>query len=143
MRKSKIKIIKYDTYIFAQGAESTPPLGTVLGNLGISAVKFSKEFNDYTKDLPSYFLLHVDMIIELNKGYSFSIRKDLPISNFINMLKTEKEVQLLNGNVILEESITMKEIIQICKFKFPYLELEKSVPMVLGMLSSFNLVIHY
>jgi len=41
-------------FIRSQHAESGPPLGTVLGNIGINAVKFCKEFNEYTKDLPSY-----------------------------------------------------------------------------------------
>jgi len=30
-------------------ADAVPPLGTVLGNLGINAVKFCKDFNDLLK----------------------------------------------------------------------------------------------
>ena len=41
---------KVSIYLRAQMAESGPPLGTVLGNLGVNTVKFCKEFNDFTKD---------------------------------------------------------------------------------------------
>jgi ribosomal protein L11 len=36
--------------IRSKSAESGPPLGTVLGNLGVNTVKFVKEFNDFTND---------------------------------------------------------------------------------------------
>ncbi len=39
--------IKYSLrlYIKSQGAESGPPLGTILSNIGVNAVNFCKEFN--------------------------------------------------------------------------------------------------
>lgn len=39
--------------IRAKSAESGPPLGTVLGNIGVNAIKFAKEFNDFTENLPN------------------------------------------------------------------------------------------
>lgn len=37
-------------YIYAQTAESGPPLGTILGNLGINTVKFCKDLMSIQKN---------------------------------------------------------------------------------------------
>lgn len=64
-------------FIRSQSAESGPPLGTVLGNIGVNAIKFCKEFNDYTKDLPTYFILKVKISVLEDRTYNFSV--GLPI----------------------------------------------------------------
>jgi len=66
-------IIKLTIYIRANTAESGPPLGTTLGNIGVNTIKFCKEFNEYTKDLPSYFLLKVNIFIKKNKFFKFKV----------------------------------------------------------------------
>jgi len=66
--KDNIKLI---LYIKAGQAESGPPLGTILGNIGVQTVKFCKEFNEFSKDLPLYFLLKVKIIISENKKKNF------------------------------------------------------------------------
>lgn len=58
-------------YIMAQAAEPGPPLGTVLGNLGVNAVKFAKDFNAYTEHLPTYFQLKVTVLVYDNRSFSF------------------------------------------------------------------------
>ena len=68
-------------FIRSQTAESGPPLGTVLGNLGINATKFCKDFNDFTKDLPSYFLLKVKIVILEDRSFNFFVF--LPTTGFI------------------------------------------------------------
>lgn len=89
----KFKII---TYIRANNAESGPPLGTTLGNIGINAIKFCKEFNEYTQDLPNYFLLKVQINIFENKSYTFII--SLPsIGYFISILKKEEIIKDVHG----------------------------------------------
>jgi ribosomal protein L11 len=67
--------IKHIIFLFirAQGAESGPPLGTVLGNVGINAIKFCQSFNDFTKELPSYFVLKVKILIMEDRSYAFSV----------------------------------------------------------------------
>jgi large subunit ribosomal protein L11 len=70
-------------FVRSQMADSGPPLGTVLGNLGINAVKFCKEFNEFTKELPSYFLLKIKILIFEDRSYSFSILS--PTTGFILM----------------------------------------------------------
>ena len=65
------KSIKLVIYIRANSAKIGPPLGTTLGNIGVNTAKFVKEFNEYTKDLPNYFLLKVKIEVSENKNFSF------------------------------------------------------------------------
>lgn len=82
-----------DIFIKSNGAETGPPLGTILGNLGINSAKFCKEFNEFTKFLPNYFVLKVRIFIFENRSYSFFIKA--PSSSFIlSSLKIEKSVKI-------------------------------------------------
>jgi len=87
--KDNIQLI---IYIRAGQAESGPPLGTILGNIGVQTVKFCKEFNDYTKELPSYFLLKVKIIINETKNFIFSIEQP-SIDFIISLLKKEEKIK--------------------------------------------------
>jgi len=60
--------------IKAQSAESGPPLGTVLGNIGVNAIKFAKDFNEFTVDLPNYFKVNVKIFIYINNNYKFIVK---------------------------------------------------------------------
>lgn len=79
-------------YIKAGQAETGPPLGTILGNIGVQTVKFCKEFNEYTKDLPYYFLLKVKITITENKSYTFVIEQPA-VGSIINLLKKEEKIK--------------------------------------------------
>src|ERR1700748_302341 len=88
--------IKLTLYIKAGQAESGPPLGTILGNIGVQTVKFCKEFNEFTKDLPIYFLLRVKIIIPENKNFTFSV--EMPSIGFIiSLLKKEEKIKKKDG----------------------------------------------
>ena len=39
-------------FLTSHAAEPVPPLGTILGNLGVNTVKFCEEFNIFSKNLP-------------------------------------------------------------------------------------------
>ena len=54
------KPINLIMYIRANMAEAGPPLGTTLGNVGVNTLKFCKEFNEFSKDLPNFFILKVN-----------------------------------------------------------------------------------
>lgn len=62
MTDKDIKYIK-KCFLMSQKAEAVPPLGTILGNIGVNTIKFCDEFNIYTKDLSNYFLLKVIILI--------------------------------------------------------------------------------
>jgi len=84
-------IIRLTLYIKANSAESGPPLGTTLGNIGVNTVKFCKEFNEFTKDLPNYFLLGVSIAIAENKAFTFTT--SLPSIGFlIYLLKKRRNI---------------------------------------------------
>jgi len=55
----------------------TPPLGTILGNIGVATTSFCDGFNTYTKNLPNYFLVQVKIDIYENKSFKFFIMWDL------------------------------------------------------------------
>jgi ribosomal protein L11 len=77
-----------DIVIRSQSAESGPPLGTVLGNIGVNAVKFAKDFNEYTEELPNYFKVNVKIFIYRNNSYKFITR--IPnIGYILSLLRKE------------------------------------------------------
>lgn len=76
-------------YILAQGAEATPPLGTVLGNLGVNSINFCKDFNDFTQELPNYLTLSVKIFVYSNKSYKFFI-EGLPLTPLISLFVFDK-----------------------------------------------------
>lgn len=119
-RNSNIKHI-VEMYIPASGAESGPPLGTVLGNIGLNSAKFCKDFNDFTKNLPIYFVVKVRILIMDNKTFSFIIYK--PSSSYIfNLLKIKNKYYKIQ-NVY---NIYFLEFIKVCIFRFPYSALNTS-----------------
>ena len=127
-------------YIRAGQAESGPPLGTVLGNIGVQTVKFCKEFNDFTKELPLYFLLKVKIIINENKSFSFTI-KEPPLGNIISLLKKEEKIKKKDGTEEIFFFILLEDLVKLAKFKFPNLQLEQSIKIIKGSLYSSKIYV--
>lgn len=127
-------------YIRANSAKSGPPLGTTLGNIGVNTMKFCKEFNEYTKDLPNYFLLKVTIIISENKNFTFTV--DLPSVGFlIYMVKKQEIYKDVNGTTQQINYITLEDFLKIAKFKFPAYNLKKSLNIIKGSLLSSNIIV--
>jgi len=123
-------------FIQSQNAEIGPPLGTVLGNLGVNASKFAKDFNDFTKELPSYFLLKVYIFILEDRSFSFSIF--LPTSSYIlTFIKFLKQ----NNEITKHYCIFLKDLIQLALLKFPTFALQQSLPIIIGTVISSKLFI--
>jgi len=127
-------------YIRAGQAESGPPLGTVLGNIGVQTVKFCKEFNDFTKDLPSYFLLKVKIVVNENKSFTFSV-KEPSLGFIISLLKKEEKIKKKDGSEYSFYFILLEDLIQLAKFKFPNVNLERSIKIIKGSLYSSKIQI--
>lgn len=139
MFKPTIADQKVSLFIRSQQAEAGPPLGTVLGNMGLNATKFCKEFNDYTKELPVYFYLQVEVSILEDK--SFGIKVKLPNIGFIlGMLKREKSLKRGGKDVIIQV-VTLKSIVELTLFKLPGRPLRETLPMVIGTLLAAGLKI--
>lgn len=60
---SNLKFLSF--YLKAGTATVSPPLSSVLGNLGLNTSNFCKEFNSLTEDLSEYILLKVFLKIDL------------------------------------------------------------------------------
>jgi large subunit ribosomal protein L11 len=127
-------------YIKAGQAESGPPLGTILGNIGVQSIKFCKEFNEYTKELPTYFLLKVKIIIEENKSFTFSISQP-PLGSLIYLLKKEEKIKNKEGSELIINYIFFEDLIRLAKFKFPEFKLERSINIIKGNLYTSNVQI--
>jgi len=69
MEKEIIKT--FSIFLRSGKVEAGPPLSTILGNFGINTVKFVKEYNEFTKELPDYFLLVVIINVYNDKSYNF------------------------------------------------------------------------
>lgn len=125
-------------------AVPTPPLGTILGNIGVNTINFCEEFNIYTKNLPNYFLVQVKIDIFENKSFKFSIKKS-PTGFLINLLKFEKKIKVVHFDRIHEKiifCINKDDVIKIALFKFPRLDLKKSILIILGTIKSMDLKIN-
>jgi len=120
MRKRNKKYIK-TCYLLSNSVEPVPPIGTILGNLGVNTVKFCEEFNKKTENLPKYFLVKTEIYITENRTFKFKIK--LPtICTFINLLKFERTIKIkvhdrYNDKII--NCIKLKDVIQLALFKFP------------------------
>jgi len=79
--------------IRAQGADPAPPLGTVLGNLGVNTVSFCTAFNLFTKNIPTYFLLKTTIFIYDNRSTSFTIKAP-STGYFLSLLRFEKLLKI-------------------------------------------------
>ena len=133
--------VKYtlNLYIVAQTADAGPPLGTILGNLGVNSSNFCKEFNALTQDLPNYLTVSITVSIFTNKTFKIQIN-DLPLGKLMALLKVEKSI-IVKQQELVQGYISLQNIIQLALFKFPNMKLNQSLPTVLGTIKSSNLLI--
>lgn len=127
-------------YIRSGKALTGPPLGTILGNIGVATAKFVKDFNEFTSTLPDYFLLGVKIVVLENKSYTFTVK--MPSIGFIlSLLKKEEVVKDLHGIITTTHYILLEDFLQLCKFKFPNYDLRKSTKIIQGTLLSSRIII--
>lgn len=138
----RVKHIK-NLYLISNSVEPMPPLGTILGNLGVNTVKFCEEFNQKTKELPKYFALKTQIFIYENRTFKFKILEPT-CCFFFNLLKFEKNLKIQKNDKWIEQKInciTLKDFIQVVLFKFPKKNLQKSINVLWGSLKSMNLIV--
>jgi len=115
-------------FIQSQKADPSPPLGTILGNLGVNTVNFCTKFNLFTSKLPYYFILKVIIYIFDNKSFNFIV--SLPAtSKILNLLKFDKIIKIRVFDRFHDKTIScikLYSLFKLAKFKFPNLQLKKS-----------------
>lgn len=130
-----------DVYLRSASADSGPPLGTILGNLGINTAKFCKDFNEFTKALPPYFVVRVRILIFENRTCSFIVLA--PSTTYlINILKFNKQIKLWHFDRMHTRAIAcikFTDIIKLCRFKFNYLNIEQAINIVWSTVISCGL----
>jgi len=138
----KPKFIK-KVFIRAQSADPSPPLGTVLGNLGVNTVSFCTTFNLATKTIPTYFLLKVTINIFENKTTSFLV--NLPSTGyFLGLLKIDVTRKVRIADKIQDKIVScikINEVAKLAKFKFPFLSLKLAIFIIFGSVKAMNLTL--
>jgi len=120
--------------------ESGPPLSTILGNFGINTVKFVKDFNEFTKDLPDYFMLVAVINIYTDKSYNFFL-KEPSISFLLRLISFDKNF-LVKGSggyrPFKYKVVEVNDIFLISFFKFGYCD-DCTLRLILGTIQSMDL----
>lgn len=140
MEKEIIKT--FSIFLRSGKVEAGPPLSTILGNFGINTVKFVKEFNEFTKELPDYFLLVVIINIYNDKSYNFLL-EDPNISLLLRLVSFSKDF-LVKGSggyrPLKYKVVLLKDIYLISFFKFGYCN-DKTLRFLLGTIQSMDLYV--
>jgi ribosomal protein L11 len=126
--------------IRCQSAESGPPIGTVLGNLGVNSVKFCQQFNEVTSDLPNYLVVRTEIDIFENNSFTFVIKA--PSTGFIlSLFRQARDFEADEDSDVLRNCIELNDVIQLALFKFPDEPLEQSVKVIFSCVYSSNLLV--
>jgi len=132
----------FSIFLRSNKVESGPPLSTILGNFGINTVKFVKDFNDYTKDLPDYFLLIIYVTVYNDKTYSFNFSEP-NVSLLLRLMSFEKDFLVKGSGGYRPQTykvIKLEDIIYISFFKYGYFN-NNTLSLILGTINSMDLYV--
>ena len=130
---------KFGIKIYAQNADIGPPLGTILGNFGVNATKFSKEFNEMTSDIS--FFLKLRTTITIFDNNTFAIKLNIPSTGFLVSLYKYEKIYKVNGREYTVDVIHLYDVLLLCKMKLPKMDLSSALRMISGTLGAGNVVI--
>jgi len=138
-----IEVLKnFSIFLRSNKVESGPPLSTILGNFGINTVKFVKDFNDYTSDLPDYFLLIVNVTIYNDKTYFFSFSEP-SLSLLLRLASIEKDFLVAGSGGYIStkyRAVCVDDIILVSFFKFGFFD-EYTLKNILAVINSMGLYV--
>jgi hypothetical protein len=130
-------------YLQSQSVEAAPPLGTILGNLGVNTVKFCEEFNKQTSKLPSYFVIRVFISVYENRTFSF-FSDDFSLTYAIKALKFSKIIKIWHFDRFNDKTIfcvRLSDLLLLLLFKFPGRSLRGSFLVIFGVLRSMKILV--
>jgi large subunit ribosomal protein L11 len=127
--------------ILAGQAVSGPPVGPLLGQKGVSAIEFCKQFNEVTSHLHPTLILSVKLLVQ-NKKFTFRIS----FPSVTTLLKQSARLKKAGGSFSHSGSVSIKWVYEIAKFKSMdpgFLlygrPLEEIVSVILGTAESMRL----
>jgi len=133
---------KFSIYLRMGSVESGPPLSTILGNFGINTIKFVKDLNEFTSELPTYFLLVVNVVINSDKTYKFELSEP-SVTQFLRILSKKKQINILaqGGLKTIDiKVINIRDLYFICHTKFGNFD-DSSFRMLYGSICSLGIYI--
>lgn len=127
--------------ILAGQATATPPVGPLLGQKGVSAIEFCKQFNEATTHLHPTLLLNVKLFVK-NKKFTFKFS----FPSVSGLLKQASRLKKTGGSTSHTGTVSVRWVYEIARFKSQdpgFLlygrPLHEIVPVVLGTASSMRL----
>jgi len=132
----------FSIFLRSNKVESGPPLSTILGNFGINTVKFVKDFNEYSKDLPDYFLLIIHVTVYNDKTYSFNFGSP-SVSLLLRLMSFEQDFLVKGSGGYRPQKykvIKIDDIIYISFFKYGYFN-DSTLSLILGTINSMDLYV--
>ncbi len=143
MLDKNIKCLSF--YLKANTANVSPPLSSVLGNLGLNTMNFCKEFNTLTESLSSFLILKVYLKVNLNKR-SWLIRIGcVPITKMFRFISFKKTLQFsgLGGFFTKDYSyVRLKDFFLVLLFYFSEIN-SFEVRNKLSILKSMDMFIEF
>ncbi|KAI8586689.1 hypothetical protein HDU89_007092 [Geranomyces variabilis] len=132
--------------VAAGKAAPTPPVGPALGQRGVKAMDFAKQFNDRTKHLVPGIPISTAITIEANRTFSF-ITKTPPTTWLLKQAAGIEKGSARPGDVIVG-TVSVKHIYEIAKIKsqdpaYRGVELSKVASRVLGSARGIGLNVVY
>jgi ribosomal protein L11 len=128
--------------IRCQLAESGPPIGTILGNLGVNSIKFCQQFNEVTSDLPNYLVVLTVIEILENNSFKFYIKAPT-IGYIISLLRQARRLAVAENDDLWRSCIQLSDVIKLALFKFPDYPIDRALKVVFGCFYSSKLRIIY
>lgn len=102
----KVKLL-----ILASQASANPPIGPLLGQKGVNAVEFTRQFNDATKNYHSSALMTTKVFVE-NKKFSLSITTP----SIVFFLKKAARIKKSSGNPSIGATLSIKWVYELAVF---------------------------
>ena len=138
---SKNVVNSFVVVIPAGRAANGPPLGPILGQYGIHAMSFCKQFNEMTAGLDDFddTIVYVSVRVDLYDDRSFGLFVSKPSVSFLIKLVTGIT---LGSSKAFRQVLKKTDIVRIAKFKFPYLHLSSSCLIVLNVAKSLGIYLN-
>lgn len=139
---SNLKFLSF--FLKANSATVSPPLSSVLGNLGLNTSNFCKEFNKLTEDLSVYLMLKVYLKVDLSSRTWVIKLGGVPVTYIYRIisLKLKKKCYGAGGFFFKEISyINLVDFFLILLFFFKEFN-DKEIKNKLSVLKSMNIFIH-